>query len=156
MEKSFLCGCQPFACYAECFPEKSHFGNFRCLRVRELPMRSELRELNKVGEFLFKDFRNVGFCRIRTDRYSHGDSAATQGTGRYADVSTAPLAVGHFARIVDGNSRRMQRDFEMEDLAILCDAMVHVVDAFNGVSEDRGPLRNVAGLRQNVVKLARF
>jgi hypothetical protein len=34
--------------------------------------------------------------------------------------------------------------------------MVHVVDAVNGVGEDRGPLWNVAGLRENVVKLARF
>jgi hypothetical protein len=121
-----------------------------------LPMRSELSELNEVGEFLFKDFRNVGFSRIRADRHSHGDSAATERTGRYADVSTAPLAVRHFACIVDGNSRRMQRHFEIEDLAILCDAMVHVVDPLNGIGEGRCPLWNVAGLRENVVKLARF
>jgi hypothetical protein len=112
--------------------------------------------LNEVGEFLFKDFRNVGFSCIRTNRHSHGDRAATQRTGRYADVSTAPLAVGHCSRIVDGAGRRMQRDFEIEDLTIFCDAMAHMIDSLNGVGEDRGPLWNVSRLRENVVKLAWF
>jgi hypothetical protein len=122
----------------------------------KLPMRSELRELDKVRELLFKYFRNVGFSRIRADRHSHGDGAATQRTGRYTDVSTAPLAVGHFTYIVDGKSRRMQRDFEIKGLTIPCDTMVHVIDALNGVGEDRCPLWNIAGLRENVVKPARF
>jgi hypothetical protein len=34
--------------------------------------------------------------------------------------------------------------------------MVDVVDALNGVGEYRGPLWNVARLRENVVKLGRF
>ena len=48
-----------------------------------------MRELNKVGKFLFEDFGNVGFSRIRADRHSHGDSAATERAGRYANVSAA-------------------------------------------------------------------
>ena len=122
----------------------------------ESPIRSELSEVNKACEFLFKHFRNLRFRRIRANRHSHGDRASPQGAGRYTDISTAPLTVGHFAYIVDSNSRWMQQNFDREDLAMLCDAMAHVVDALNGVGEHRGPLGNIAGLRKNVVKLARF
>ncbi len=99
------------------FPESFVFGNFRDPSGPRQPGRAgyrepvdwkvthviRMRELNKVGEFLFKDFRNVGFCRIRADWHSHGDSAAAQRTVRYTDISAAPLAVGHFAYIKTGD-----------------------------------------------------
>ena len=118
--------------------------------------RSELRELDKVREFLFKDLRNIAFTRIRPDRHSHGYSAPTNRTGCYADVSTAAPAIWHFANIVDGTSRRMQGDFKIEILAIPRDTAPFVVDALNGVCEDRGPLWNVADFCENVVKPARL
>lgn len=48
----------------------------------------------------------------------------------------------------------MQRDFEIEGVAIFGDAVVCVVDSLDGVSEGRCPLGNVAGFCENAVKLA--
>lgn len=115
-----------------------------------------MRELDKVGEFLFEHLRNAGFDRIRPCRHSHGYSATTERTGRYADVGTATVAVRHLSNIIDGPSRWMQGDLEIEDLAIAGDAIVHVVDALNGVGEDGSPLWNVADFREDVVKPARL
>ena len=113
-------------------------------------------QLNKVSEFLFNDLPNIGFTRIRPDRHSHGYSAPTKRTGRYADVSTAAPAIWHFANIVNGTGRRMQRDFQRKGFAIPGDTTPYVVDALNGVCEDRSPLRNVADFCENLVKPARL
>jgi hypothetical protein len=115
-----------------------------------------LRELNEVGELLLENLRNVGSNRIRPDRHSHGYGAATERTGCYADVGTATLAVGYLSNIVDGCNRRAQKDFEIESVAILGDAIVHVVDVLNGVSEDGSPFWNVADVREYIIKPSRL
>jgi hypothetical protein len=50
----------------------------------------------------------------------------------------------------------MQGDFNIEGLAIPGDTAPCVVDALNGVCEDRSPLRNVADFCENDVEPARL
>ena len=88
-------------------------------------------KLDKVEELSLEHVRNVGFIHTRSHRNGHGDNAAPERTRRNANVSAAALPTWHLSNVVHSASRGISENFQVEGLAILRDAVAHLLYVLN-------------------------